>query len=173
MNREQLIERLISNHNEAAAFITSLNEEEFMLVRNNKWTAGQQLSHLILCLQPIGQALQSADYIRGKFGTVNRQLMDYDQVIATYKTGLQNGGKAPERFIPPAIAAGEGYHLRQELNEVLSTIKNHLQSYSETDMDTLGLPHPFLGLLTIRELLYLMSHHPHHHLEQVKVNLKG
>lgn len=172
MNTAQLIKQLTGNHRTAAAFIVSLDETQYMLAHNGKWTAGQQLAHLLLCLQPISQALNSAQFIREKFGSIDRQRMSYDEVMAAYKTGLQQGGKAPERFVPPVSFFNERDMLYRQLDALLSVLEQQLQGYSDTELDTLVLPHPFLGLLTIRELLYLMSYHPLHHLQQVKANLQ-
>lgn len=173
MTKDQLIDVLIANHNHCAAIICSLPDEHFKYKHNGKWDAGQQLAHLILCLKPISQALSSPEVIRKRFGTLNRIGMDYHQLIAFYKTGLSNGGKAPERFLPPAIDVDHKDELRGELEALLSAIQAQLGGYSEDDLDLLALPHPFLGLLSIRELFYLMSYHPLHHLEQVKNNINA
>lgn len=171
MTTKQLINQFVSNHQSAAEYICSLPDEDFERSANEKWSAGQQLAHLLLCIRPISQALSSPDYIREKFGLQTREAMDYDAVMAAYRTGLQNGGKAPERFVPPMVTISERETLHSELNEVLATIQQQLNTYSESDLDTLVLPHPFLGLLSIRELFYLMSYHPLHHLQQVKKHL--
>ena len=171
MTTDKLIEIFIANHNACSRFIGALPDEQFVYSANGKWSAGQQLAHLILCLKPISQALNSADFIREKFGTTDRASMDYDQLIAYYKEGLRNGGKAPDKFLPPPVDVSQRKMLELELSELLSTIERQLKGYSNADLDSLVLPHPFLGLLTIRELFYLMSYHPLHHLEQVKANI--
>jgi hypothetical protein len=43
--------------------------------------------------------------------------------------------------------------------------------FSEKDLDTLILPHPLLGKVTLREMLYFTIYHVQHHVEQVKTNL--
>lgn len=173
MNTAQLTQALKNNHQTFITYVNGLDEQEFMHVKNNKWTAGQQLQHLLLCLQPISKALASADFIREKFGVLDRDAVAYDTVIANYKTGLANGGKAPERFLPAAVRFEDKSSIAEELMQTLNSISNNLNNYSDTELDSLILPHPFLGALSIRELLYLMSYHPLHHLEQVKANLSA
>ena len=140
---------------------------------NGKWTAGQQLAHLLLCVQPIAKAMAAKEYIREKFGTLQREGMSYEQVLATYKEGLQKGGKAPERFLPEAMGYEQRQAMASEMETVLTTIQNLLSSYTEAELDTLVMPHPFLGMLSIREMLSLMSYHPLHHLQQVRGHLGG
>ena len=173
MTRDELIHMLIANHNLCTEFICCLQDEQFMYTKNGKWSAGQQLAHLILCLKPISQALSSPAFIQEKFGVINRPSMSYDQVIIFYKEGLQMGGKAPDKFLPAITETSQRQTLRHELSETLSMIQAQLHNYSDDELDSLALPHPFLGLLSIRELLYLMSYHPLHHLDQVKANVNG
>lgn len=171
MTTHQMIRALVDNHSNAATFISNLADDQFATSRNGKWSPGQQLAHLILCLQPISQALASAAYMEEKFGTLQRKGMNYDEVLQVYKTGLENGGKAPDRFLPQVIDSSQRTSLLKDLNDVLAVIQNRLEHYTEQQLNTLVLPHPFLGLLSIRELLYLMSYHPLHHLDQVQHNL--
>lgn len=172
MTTVELMQTFAANHNTVASFICSLSDDEFVHRHDNKWSAGQQLSHLLLCLIPISQALGSGTYIREKFGTLDREQMNYDQLIAFYKEGLLAGGKAPERFLPAIVYVNQKQELHESLTGLLSTIQQQINGYSEAELDSLVLPHPFLGSLSIRELLYLMSYHPLHHLAQVKANLE-
>lgn len=168
MKTEELITQFVANHREAAAYICGLPEAEFIHSYNGKWTAGQQLLHLVLCVQPIAKALAAKEYIREKFGVQQREGMSYEQVLATYKEGLQKGGKAPERFLPEVVGYAQRQELAAEMETLLTTIQNLLGGYTETELDTLVMPHPFLGMLSIREMLGLMSYHPVHHMQQVR-----
>jgi hypothetical protein len=171
MNTAQLAQALTDNHQIFIDYVDGLSEDKFTHIKGDKWTAGQQLQHLLLCLQPISKALASAGFIREKFGVLDRSSVGYDAVIANYKSGLANGGKSPERFLPNAVNYEEKKDIAEELQRTLATITSHLKNYTDSELDSLILPHPFLGALSIRELLYLMSYHPLHHLEQVKANL--
>jgi hypothetical protein len=171
MNTHELIEAFVANHAGSSEFICALTDEQFVHSHNGKWTAGQQLSHLLLCLQPISRALASKEYIQEKFGTQQRAAMSYEEVLAATRMHLQNGAKAPERFLPAAVAVADRAALAQELSDITATIKSQLQSYSEDELDRLVMPHPFLGMLSVREMFYLMSYHPLHHLQQVRAHL--
>lgn len=171
MLSQQLMDSFYQNHKLFADYINSLSDERFLHAWNGKWKPGQQMEHVYLCLVPINQALSSKEYIRNKFGVIERPLMSYDQVIETYKNGLAAGGKAPGQFLPGEIPVSQKGVLTEKLLNILDAIKQQVSTYSEDELDTLVLPHPFLGKLSIRELFYLMSYHPTHHLEQTKRNL--
>jgi hypothetical protein len=172
MTSAALIEKFCKNHEEFSSYINSLSEADFMFVPNGKWAAGQQLEHVYLCVQPFTKAMASKIFIEQKFGKINRQIWSYEEVVARYTKALQDGGKAPDRFVPPMVELNKKTELTTALSETLKIIAQHWENYSEEELDTLLLPHPLLGNMTIREMFYLMSDHATHHLNQTKQNLK-
>ncbi|WP_293908025.1 DinB family protein [Sphingobacterium sp. UBA5670] len=79
--------------------------------------------------------------------------------------------QAPKQFLPEEIATEQKELLIARIEETLETISQLIALYKEEELDRLALPHPLLGKLSIRELFYLMSYHPIHHLNQIKENL--
>lgn len=168
---QQLMDNFTQNHMKLSAYVNALPDDRFLHSANSKWTPGQQLAHVYLTLVPIGQALASKEFIQNKFGAIDRPVMTYDQLIDTYKKGLASGGKAPEQYLPQDVSLEHRDEYTDKLTTILTTIQELIANYSEEELDTLVLPHPFLGKLSIRELFYLMSYHPLHHLEQTERNL--
>jgi hypothetical protein len=171
MTTQQLMDNFYQNHKQLADYVNSLPDEQFLHTANNKWTPGQQLAHVYLTLVPISQALGSKEYIQNKFGIIDRATMSYEHVIETYKNGLAAGGKAPEQYLPQDIPVAQREEYTGKLLTILDAIRQQIATYTDEELDTLVLPHPFLGKLTLRELFYLMSYHPIHHLEKTKENL--
>ncbi len=171
MTTQDLLEIFGQNHEELTNYIATLDDEKFMQSNNGKWTPGQQLLHVYLCLKPINQALGSKDFIRNTFGASDHPAMSYDEVMTVYRQGLDNGGKAPEQYVPKEVLAAGREELSQKLLNIVHAIQLQLKDYTDEELDTLVLPHPFLGLLSIRELFYLMTYHPIHHLNQTKQHL--
>jgi uncharacterized protein with HEPN domain len=172
MTKQELIQHFLENHNQLIDFTDTLTEDKFTYSNNEKWTAGQQLEHIVLCLKPLEQALSSKAFIIAKFGKIERPTLNYDTVINNYRTALTNGGKAPERYIPEQVEASNRLLLSSQLKELLQSIQQRITSYTEEELDTLILPHPLLGNLTIREMFYLMAYHATHHHLQTTANLK-
>lgn len=171
MTKASLIEQFKNNHEEFIDYIDGLTETEFMSSTNGKWTPGQQLEHVYLCLVPIAKVLPSSSFIKEKFGVLDRTGLDYEMVITNYKAALSQGGKAPDKFLPAAVELAQKGSLIDQTNQTLSGICQSLNSYTEAELDTLVLPHPLLGKLSISELFFLMSYHAIHHLDQTKQNL--
>jgi hypothetical protein len=85
---------------------------------------------------------------------------------------LNHGGKAPDRFVPEKFDLLNKPLLTNKLYDLLLRIGQHFENYTEEELDSLVLPHPLLGRLTIRELFYVMTDHAVHHHKQVIRNLE-
>ena len=169
MTKQELIERFYINHQEMIDYVNSLTDEQFMYRENGKWTAGQQFSHVYLTLLPFLKVLPSKEFIMQKFGKINRPTWNYTTVIENYfKTSL----KAPPQFLPEQVPLEQKAIITANIQKKLLSIQQLLNQYTDDELDTLVLPHPLLGNLTIREMFYLMTYHPTHHLIQTKKNLE-
>ena len=171
MNAQELITYFNKNHEAFSAYINSLSDEDFMFVPNGKWSAGQQLEHVYLCIVPFTKALASKEYIAEKFGKVNRPIWNHEEVQTRYNEALKKGGKSPEKFVPQKIELSRKAELTKALSETQKNISQHWEKFTEEELDTLLLPHPLLGNMTIREFFYLMADHATHHENQAKKNL--
>lgn len=171
MTKQELYNQFRDNHLELADFITALSEYDFGKSYNDKWTPGQQLSHVYLCLQPIARAMENKDFIIQKFGYIDREVQDYDTIISHYTTTLLQGGKAPDKFVPKGVTWVEKNALIKNFQELIAHFAFLFDNYSEKELHSLILPHPLLGNLTLTEMFYLMTHHATHHLRQTQNNL--
>lgn len=169
MQKQELISAFSHNHQTFVHYIDRLRPDQFILKPDNKWTPGQHLNHILLTLQPFPKVLGSKEYIAEKFGKTDRASWDYDTVISNY---LQTTRKAAEQYVPgETVTFAQKPELMVTIQETMEKTTKLLNTYTEEELDTLLLPHPLLGKMTLRELFYLMSYHPMHHLKQVKTAL--
>lgn len=170
MQKHELLTAFIKNHQDVIQYIDGLDNIEFAYKRIDKWSAGQQLEHILQTISIFPKILFSKEYILEKFGTINRPTWSYETVLDNYsKTSL----KAPERFLPKGeVSMNQKASIISTINETLTQIKQMLEPYTEEEFDTLTLPHPLLGIMTIREMFYLMSYHPLHHQKQIQEQLR-
>lgn len=170
---QELIDNLKKNHTAFTDYINSLTAEEFMSSRNEKWSPGQQLDHIRISVKPVAQALAMPKLgLKTMFGKANRPSKSYDELVAKYKLKLQEGGVATNRFIPEDVTLGQKEELIKSLTEIVSKLCKQLLDYSEKDLDELILPHPLLGKLTLREMMYFTMYHVTHHHTATEKNLK-
>src|SRR5688572_33415312 len=85
-------------------YIELLSKEQFEGAPNGKWSAGQNLDHLIRAIKPLQLAYRLPKItLLILFGRTNRPSRTYDELVTKYKTKLEAGGKASGPFIPPVI----------------------------------------------------------------------
>ena len=150
-------------------YIVPLTKEQFEATPNDKWSAGQNLDHLIRAIKPLQLAYSLPKFaLTILFGKTNRPSKTYDELVIKYKTKLAAGGRASGPFIPPAINFEKKDELIKKYTEQKQKLIAKIEKQSETDLDVYILPHPLLGKVTLREMLYFTIHHNEHHLELLK-----
>jgi len=174
MNRQEIINALVENHKTFLDFMDSLNDEQFLSARNDKWAAGQQLDHIYRSVKPLTLALWLPKFfLRLLFGKANRDSKTNEALITKYLDKLENGGRASGRFVPQNVQPGEKGKLIKSLSRTVSNLTSLLNKYSEEELDKFVLPHPLLGKLTLREMMYFTIYHVQHHLKLSRNNLNN
>jgi len=171
LRKDQIIGKLKENHHRLADTVYGLSESDFLSAPAGKWTAGQQLDHIYLSLKPLTMALGLPKLAVKAFGSANRPSRDYDAVVAKYHEALANGGKAPSNFVPDPVSYQDKDTISAKLKANLDKLASNLDKYSEEDLDKYILPHPLLGKMTVREMLYFTIYHSEHHYKVALQNL--
>ena len=172
MNKQMIIDLLTKNYTSFVDHINGLTNEEFLFRYEEKWTAGQQLEHMVLCTKPI-LYVYSMDKatIEQNFGKTDRPGNTYEFLFNDYKEKIKAGGKAPDRFVPPAVLTEQKEILGETLKKLIQELCLKIETFTDPELDTLLIPHPLLGNLTLREMMYNAIQHVEHHHGSVKQNL--
>jgi hypothetical protein len=174
MDRLAITQLLQTQH---AAFIQrfqSLDQATYQAGPAGKWNNGQHLDHILRSVRPVNLAFGLPPFVlRMLFGVANRPSRTYEDLVAKYKVKLAAGGRASGRFIPATADWGNKEKLLTRLEQQLSHLIRKANRLSEEQLDTLLLPHPLLGKLTMREMLYFTAYHVEHHQKAVQENLKN
>jgi hypothetical protein len=172
MNKPTLKNQLRDSHKDFINSILSLTDKEFLISPEGKWTAGQQLDHIYRTVSAIKTGMSFPKFLlKIIVGKSNRPSRDYDALVNKYKSRLERGGRAGGRFIPKDIPLSGRAKRVSKLSFKVDRLINKIDRFSEEQMDEYILPHPLLGKLTIREMLYFTIHHTDHHRQMVLRNL--
>ncbi len=143
-----------------------MDENTFIQNPSGKWSAGQHLDHLIKSGKPILMVLKLPHFLlRLFFGRPNRTGRSYEELVKKYRSKLDAGGKAPGRFIPPVVSFPEKDRKIDFFRSLKEKLKKEVAKLSEEQLDNYLLPHPLLGKLTLREMLFFTIYHNQHHLQ--------
>ena len=171
MEKSEIQARLISNHAAFASFIRNLSDVLANHSMPGKWTPVQQLSHIQKSVSPVKIAFILPKFILLiLFGKANRPSRSYDELVAKYISKLEAGGKSTTRFLPDSICDRIG--LQDSIERQVKILSKRIDRFSERELDQFILPHPLLGKLTLREMLYFTIHHVHHHHFQINPSLR-
>ena len=67
MEKQELAERFTRNHLQLVDFVTALSPAQQQFKAGEKWTALQQLHHIVLVLQPIDFISESVSFFTDEF----------------------------------------------------------------------------------------------------------
>ena len=129
--------------------IQELDADEFERSVDGKWSAGQDLAHLIKTVKIIGLAFILPKFLlKFLFGKANRPSRSPEELYEKYKGSLAQGGKAPAAFIPKKVRYAQADGLLQQHEYYGNQLIKRLNKISEEDLDTYLLPHPLIGKIT-------------------------
>lgn len=164
MTKKEIIESLALQHKLFSDRIYNLTDSEFLATKPNKWSSGQQLDHIVRAVTPLAKAFSiPKDAPNFIFGSTNRVSITYEEIVEKYQAALKNGGKATGRFLPDTIEISHKEILLEKLDEVLKLLNAKIDTFSETELNEFTVPHPLLGTLSLREMLYFTIYHVQHH----------
>jgi hypothetical protein len=153
-------------------FVAPMNKEQFEATPEGKWSAGQNLDHLIRAIRPLQLAYSLPKFmLKMMFGKANRPSKSYEELVQKYKNKLAEGGRASGPFIPPVIVFEQKDLLIKKYDQHKQRLISKIERQSEEDLDQYILPHPLLRKLTLREMLFFTIHHNEHHLELLKARI--
>jgi len=145
-----------------------IEPERFIRRFGESWSAADTVRHLIKSTVPVTRALKLPRLVlRALFGQGRGQSTPYLDLVASYRAALAAGGKAG-RFSPspcraPANARAWQESLVAECQSAVLALSAAVEPWTESDLDRCRLPHPLLGKLTIREMLFFTLYHYEHH----------
>ncbi len=111
--------------------------------------------------------------LRYQFGLTNRPPRSYEELVARYLKALDGrAAVAPKRFTPEQIGREAKQRQTIQFNKLINRLMQLVNKWSEDDLDLYVIPHPLMGKLTFREILYFTIYHVQHHKKQMDAIVK-
>lgn len=164
---KQEIETILENkHIELFEWLNKQSNQSWIQGPNEKWTVGQHILHLVDVMKLLNKALGYPKFVlRYKFGKSNRLSRSYDAIVKRYCEKLalhQEKAKSFNKDLRiPRIAE------RQKLLATLQFENKKLQArvrhWKNKELDTLLIPHPLMGKMTVREIIMWTAYHTAQH----------
>ncbi len=145
----------------------------YRLKPTEKWSIEEQFDHLIRSNIPVCKALFLPEGQLAAMGQPEQPSRDFDSLYTIYSDRLATGAKATGRFIPKAEELKASAQALREWQQIGGDFQLALAKWEEDRMDRYVLPHPVLGNLTIREMLFFTIFHNEHHLNKINALIDG
>lgn len=173
MEKEAMVQLLRQHYAQLIELVSQLDDRALLHAPAGKWNALQQVDHLIKSVAPVNSAFAIPSFILSwRFGVANRPSRTYDALVDRYHIKLQAGGRASAPFAPPPdIPVSDKEKLLQQLNTLTTKLTRRTLSYNESALDKYVLPHPLLGMITLREMIYFTAYHASHHKKSIQHGL--
>lgn len=171
MQKQEIADLLEQKHQELFSWIEKQPDENWEKGPEGKWTLGQHIMHLVNSLQLLNNALSYPKFIlKYKFGTSNRPSRDYETVAKRYRDKLaENQGRARtfnQNLKKPTLKEKSRLLTRFQIQQ--KKLQYKTRKISDKNLDTLIVPHPLMGKMTIREIIMWTAYHTEHHTETLQ-----
>jgi DinB superfamily len=174
--KNELLDELRTVQRSVGENIRAMTESQFNTGTEQSWSAAGYVKHLILSIKPVAKAMSlPLERLQSMFGQSDRPTRTYDELVAAYQARLAEGIRAEDfdRVTPgfyrfPEGSTDEKEHLTQTWDESNQRLLTALEQWDETALDSYQLPHPAIGMVTAREMVYFTLFHNRLHGQDIR-----
>ena len=165
MIKQEILQKLEQGFSIVDDTFRNTDDAIFYTRKENKWSIAENCKHLSLSVKPLNTAFSLPNFALLFFGKLNRSAREYEEIKDKYYQKLAEGAVATPQFVPEKILVENNkIELIEELKKINNSFLKKVNDFTEEDLDKYLIPHPVLGKLTIREMLYFtICHTLHHH----------
>jgi hypothetical protein len=164
MSKTEVLHSLQTEFDAVAKTANAFSEEQFFVsLIPDKWSAAQIMEHLFLSVKPLAGLFGTPQVMIEKWGKNDRATRDYDEIVSALKEKLDNGTGFQWNPIDLATEPTKGEQIiKYEI--VNEKFLERADLFTDEELDTYQVPHPLLGLLSVREFLdFTLYHNKRHH----------
>ena len=173
-----MLHALVDAESAVADFFASLSPDEMVTRPGDAWPPAGHLMHLNITTSAIARGFAVPPLLlRLRFGRARTPSRTYEALRDDYRARLAAGGKAPPEFVPPQVFDPmiPSPQLQMDLlarwARVNARLRAALRTWNERSLDRLRLPHPLLGKVTAREMIFFAMYHDYHHIHAAQRRL--
>ena len=152
----------------AQEWFSAIPAEEYFHREGEVWSASDNVDHLIKAIKPVKKAMGFPKMVlQTRFGKPGNPSRQYEEICSIYEQAIAKGGKAGGSYLPvqetPEHPEEKKLELLGQLAETIAKLVSAVEKWDDAAFDECQLPHPLLGDLTLREILYFTIYHTLRH----------
>src|SRR2546423_494107 len=164
MTRDEIVRAVEDAQREGAAYWSAFDADAFFRPMGSSWSPSETVRHLIKSIRAVVKGLATPKLVlRLTFGKARRPSVTSEALISRYLGLLEAGGTAG-RFAPSAQTDADRSTILDRLAAANAALVDAIGRWSDADLDRHQMPHPLLGKITLREMLFFTVYHQPHHM---------
>ena len=168
-DRPSLIKAWRPTNTQLAHVVRDLSPTVWAHREADRWSIAGQVEHLFLSANPVSSALKfPRGMLEARFGRYSGEPPQYDRLYTRYREALAGLNADFINPIPPSPEAKSQAELLESWALVGQKIPQRLMEWSESELDEYVLPHPLLGKLSVRGMLFFTLFHTDHHRRSIE-----
>ena len=149
--------------------LEQMSDSDYQQDREGKWSVLENVEHLIRSTNPVIIALKLPKTLpQVLFGKKNRTSKTYEEIVNAYKSKLSVGAKASFPYTPKPFFSKEKKIGIQKISKCIGSLEKAIRNWSEDDLEKYQIPHPIIGKITFKEMLYFVIYHFGHHSKTIE-----
>jgi len=163
--KSALLTALKDSNQRAESWFLIIPANDFFTRHGEIWSPSDNLDHLIKAVKPVSKALKLPKItLQAMFGKSEKSSMTYEELCDRYRAEIARGAQASGRYLPNQETPSENADMKKKelmdqwskANQELLTV---IEKWDENELDKYLLPHPLIGKLTIREMIFFTIYH--------------
>ena len=163
--KSELINALKDSNQRAETWFSQMPANDFFARRGDVWAPSDNVDHLVRAVKPIATALKLPKItLQAMFGKPEKPSMTYEELCQLYRDQIAKGARASGRYLPNQDSpTTEAEQKKQALlgrwSKANVELLSIVEKWDENELDNYLLPHPLIGKLTVREMLFFTIYH--------------
>lgn len=166
--RDEILSFVDDVQRQSTAYWSAFPDVEFFAKIGEAWSPAENVRHLAKSIRPVTKALRMPRLVLFfLFGRAGRPSRTYEAMVEHYEATLAKGGDAG-RFAPSQRAVTDRTEVLAQQEQANRELRAAIARWPDKALDRYQLPHPLMGKLTVREMLFFTLYHQLHHIGVVK-----
>lgn len=164
---QDLAREMRSFKSRASEYLLSIPAERFFAKPEKGWSIAENVKHLNKTTWPITLGLKLPAAVPAALFGKESGSRSFAEIREAYYANVQNGFQAPLIYRPGSAGTGDRAAQEKMVRTFEKTIEDLISAFLKLEtvvIDSVRMPHPALGKLTIREMLFSCLNHGIHHL---------
>lgn len=163
--KPQLLAALKDSNQRAETWFGEMRAKDFFTRQAEVWSPSDNVDHLIKAVKSVTNALKLPKFtLQAMFGKPEKPSMTYEELCQIYRDAIANGAQASGRYLPnqesPSKDAQQKKQaLLEQWSKANAELLSVIEKWDDKDLDQYLLPHPLIGKLTLREMLFFTIYH--------------